>query len=192
MSDEVEPQRRRRWWPQTVRVRLTIVATLVFAIAISAAAFGLVRLVHNNLLDRIQETNQHQLNELAAAIQRGDVQPPSQPNTVCGYDFRGRPVCYSTLPSQRDGYEAAQREIRTTAGNITLVAQQSTEEVNRTVDSVSTVLLFAVPGMIALVALAAWYFAGRALRPVEAIRLEAESITGATMHRRVPVHRRVG
>ena len=40
--------------------------------------------------------------------------------------------------------------------------------------------------MIALVALAAWYFTGRALRPVEAIRLEAESITGTTMHRRVP------
>jgi signal transduction histidine kinase len=34
--------------------------------------------------------------------------------------------------------------------------------------------------------LAAWYFTGRALKPVEAIRLEAESITGTTMHRRVP------
>ncbi len=40
--------------------------------------------------------------------------------------------------------------------------------------------------MIALVALAAWYFTGRALRPVEAIRLEAEEITGTTIHRRVP------
>ncbi len=40
--------------------------------------------------------------------------------------------------------------------------------------------------MIILVALAAWYFTGRALKPVEAIRLEAESITGTTMHRRVP------
>jgi signal transduction histidine kinase len=176
----------RRWWPQSVRVRLTVIATLAFAIAISAAAFGLVRLVHNNLLDRIAETNQHQLNELAAAIERGDVQPPANPNTVCGYDFRGRPVCYTTTPSPRDGYEAAQREIRTTAGNITLVAQQSTEEVNRTVHSVSTVLLFTVPAMILLVALAAWYFTGRALRPVEAIRLEAEAITGTTMHRRVP------
>jgi signal transduction histidine kinase len=40
--------------------------------------------------------------------------------------------------------------------------------------------------MILLVALAAWYFTGRALKPVEAIRREAESITGATMDRRVP------
>ena len=44
----------------------------------------------------------------------------------------------------------------------------------------------AVPALIALVALAAWYFTGRALKPVEAIRVEAEAITGSTIHRRVP------
>jgi hypothetical protein len=37
--DAAQP-RRRSWWPQSVRVRLTIIATLAFAIAISAAAFG--------------------------------------------------------------------------------------------------------------------------------------------------------
>ncbi len=184
MSDDVAAAPdvpRRSWWPQTVRVRLTIVATLAFAIAISLAAFGLVRLVHNNLLDKIDETNQQQLDDLQAAFDRGDLQP-SEANAVCGYDFRGRPVCAPVAPSQRSGYEAAQREV----GNITLVAQNSTAEVNRTVESVTDVLLVAVPLMIALVALAAWYFTGRALKPVEAIRLEAESITGRTMHRRVP------
>jgi signal transduction histidine kinase len=189
MSDEVvdaQRERRRSWWPQTVRVRLTIVATLVFAVTISFAAFGLVRLVHNNLLDRIQETNQSQLDQLQAAINRGDLQPPpDSPNATCGVDVRtGQWVC--NIAQRRDGYDTAQREIRTTAGNITLVAQQSTAAVNRTVDSVTNVLLVAVPLLIALVAMAAWYFAGRALRPVEAIRLEAESITGTTMHRRVP------
>jgi signal transduction histidine kinase len=178
---------RRHWWPETVRVRLTIIATLAFAIAISAAAFGLVRLVHTNLVDRIEETNQHQLSELAAAIQRGELQPPSDSGRdMCGIDIdTGRLVCFSS-PPRRAGYDTAQREINTTAGTITLVAQQSTAAVNRTVHSVSTVLLFAVPAMILLVALAAWYFTGRALRPVEAIRLEAEAITGSTMHRRVP------
>jgi signal transduction histidine kinase len=186
MRDGVETAPRRRWWPQSVRVRLTIVATLAFAIAISAAAFGLVRLVHNSLVDRIEETNQQQLNELAAAVRRGDIHPPSDAaRQACGFDLTGQLVCYAS-PPRRDGYEAAQREISTTAGNITLVAQQSTAEVNRTVHSVSTALLFAVPAMIALVALAAWYFTGRALRPVEAIRLEAEEITGTTIHRRVP------
>ena len=141
-----------------------------------------MRLVHNNLLDKIDETNQQQLDQLQAAVDRGDLQPPNEANAVCGYDFRGRIVCYPASPSPRNGFEAAEREV----GSIKLVAQQSTASVNRTVDSVTDVLLLVVPLMIALVALAAWYFTGRALKPVEAIRLEAESITATTMHRRLP------
>ncbi len=181
MPDE-KSEPTRRWFPQTVRVRLTIVATLAFAVTISLAAFGLVRLVHNNLLDKIDQTNQSQLDRLQSAYDRGEFRPQSEANYFCGYDFRGQVVCTPAPPSQRNGTEAAQREV----GNITLVSQQSTAAVNSTVDSVTDVLLVVVPSMIALVALAAWYFTGRALKPVEAIRLEAESITGATMDRRVP------
>jgi signal transduction histidine kinase len=180
--------RRFHLWPRTVRARITVVATLAFAIAISAAAFGLVALVRTNLNDSIQATNQRQLNELQAAVQaaidRGDLQPqPREP--ICQLGIDGRPVCYQQLP-RHDGTEAAQREINTTAGNITLVAQQSLAEVDRTVNSVTDALLIAVPLLVALMALATWYFTGRALRPVEAIRLRAEEITGTTMHRRVP------
>src|SRR3954451_14677858 len=181
MHDEDAP--RRRWWPQSVRVRLTVVETLAFAIALSAAAFGLVKLVRTNLVDRIQETNQHQLDDLALRVRRGDLDP--EPGYQCVYVNGIRQGCRPT-PPDRSGYEAAQREVDTQAGRITLVAQSSLEEVDRTVNSVSDVLLIAVPSMIALVALAAWYFTGRALRPVEAIRQQAESITGTTMDRRVP------
>ena len=75
MSDEVsaEVEPRRRWLPQTVRVRLTIVATLAFAITLSAAAFGLVKLVRNDLVDRIQETNQAQLDQLQERVHRGEL-----------------------------------------------------------------------------------------------------------------------
>jgi signal transduction histidine kinase len=187
MSDEVvDDEPRRKWFPQTVRVRLTIVATLAFAVTISLAAFGLVRFVHNNLVERIEETNQQQLDELQAAFDRGDLQPPADSrNATCYFDERLGPVCRLEDP-RRDGYETASREVRTTAGNIKLVAQQSTATVNRTTDSVTDVLLLVVPAMIVLVALAAWYFTGRALKPVEAIRQQAESITGSTMDRRVP------
>jgi signal transduction histidine kinase len=93
---------------------------------------------------------------------------------------------YYTEPPRRDNVEAAQREIRTTAGNITLVAQQSLDEVNTTVHNVTTVMWVAVPLAVLLFAFAVWYFAGRALRPVEAIRAEAAAITGTTIYRRVP------
>ena len=54
MTDEVdtEQERRRSWWPQTVRVRLDDRRERsAFVITISLAAVGLVRLVHNDLLD---------------------------------------------------------------------------------------------------------------------------------------------
>jgi signal transduction histidine kinase len=182
-DDFVEQERPRRWWPETVRVRLTIVATLAFAITISLAAFGLVRLVHNNLVDRIEETNQTQLDYLQRQVDSGELTPKSQ--QVCFLQTGRTPICQEQPPGRGD-FEEAQRQIDTQVGRITLVSQQSTATVNRTTDSVTNVLLIVVPLMILLVALAAWYFTGRALKPVEAIRLEAESITGTTMDRRVP------
>ncbi len=180
---DAETPPKRSWFPQTVRVRLTIIATLAFAITISAAAFGLVRLVHNDLVDRIEETNQAQLDALQRKINRGELTP--KPQQVCFVQPSRIAVCQEQPPDRGD-FEEAQRQVDTQVGRITLVSQQSTATVNRTVDSVTHVLLFAVPGMILLVALAAWYFTGRALKPVEAIRAEAEEITGTTMHRRVP------
>jgi signal transduction histidine kinase len=185
VSEQSQP-RRRRFWPESVRVRLTVIATLAFAIALSAAAFGLVRLVRTNLVSRIEETNQQQLDDLAKKVRNGDLQPPTDSHVYCCIPGADGQLHFYTRRSPQAGYEAAQREISNRAGSITLVAQQSTDELDRTVHSVSTVLLFAVPLLIVLVALAAWYFTGRALRPVEAIRLEAEEITGSTIHRRLP------
>jgi signal transduction histidine kinase len=189
MSDEppVGPARR-RWWPQTVRVRLTIVATLVFAVALSAAAFGLVRIVHNNLIDKIQQTQNSELTELATALKNNqDSAGLDQGVTglVCDPDT-GRCVPYRSPPPRNDGYLETSRVIQIAGKNVTVVAQRSLAEVDSTVSKLTNIMWFAVPGLIGLVALAAWYFAGRALRPVEAIRLQAESITGSTMHRRVP------
>ena len=55
-----------RWYGSTLQSR-----TLVFAIALSAAAFGLVQVAHNNLVDRIEHTNQAQLDALQAQRRTG-------------------------------------------------------------------------------------------------------------------------
>src|SRR5262249_52372289 len=143
-----EPRRRRvRLWPRTVRVRLTVAATLVFAVAFAAAAFGLVRLVHNNLVDRINETNQQQLDALQAAVRENVPSlPRDAPNAYCYVAIDNQVHCRPT-PPQNNGI-AAQREIQTTAGNITLVAQQSLASVNTTVDNVTTVMWIAVPLLV--------------------------------------------
>ena len=148
MSDDVEPEAGHEpsgsWWPQTVRVRLTIVATLAFAITISAAAFGLVRLVHSNLVDRIEETNQQQLDYLQAQIERGELDPDSHREHLLR---RRRAACRCAASGTRTRVTTRKpsAQVDSTAGRITLVAQQSTAAVNRTVDSVTNVLLFAVP-----------------------------------------------
>jgi signal transduction histidine kinase len=174
------------WWPSSVRIRLTLVATLVFAIALSAAAFGLVHAVRDNLVDGIKQTNEQQLNQLAAQLQGGAT--PEQLG-LPGAKLRERPngelqaevpIYNQHLPS------GAYYETRRRVGDVVLVAQRSLDEVNTTVDEITRLMMIVVPILIALVALAAWYFTGRALRPVEAIRAEAEEITGSTIHRRVP------
>jgi signal transduction histidine kinase len=72
-------------------------------------------------------------------------------------------------------------------GEVQLVAASPLDGVRRSVDAVQAGLLVAFPALLALVALLAWIIAGRALRPVEAIRTEVESISGSTLDRRVPV-----
>jgi signal transduction histidine kinase len=72
-------------------------------------------------------------------------------------------------------------------GTFTVIAASPLEEVQRSITALKGALLFAYPGLILLVGAVAWLLVGRALRPVEAIRREVESVTATTIHRRVPV-----
>jgi signal transduction histidine kinase len=59
--------------------------------------------------------------------------------------------------------------------------------VEHSVAGVRTSLYIAFPVLVGGAGLFAWVLAGRALRPVEAIRTEVEAITATTLDRRVPV-----
>jgi signal transduction histidine kinase len=183
----------------SVRLRVTLAAAGLFAIALTVASFALVRTVHDNLADEIAQTNQQQLDTVAAQIEQG--RPPGEidvPNGRGGVQPRlvvrapgERPV--PVVPGQNppalapgDPRVRAQRTIETAKGTITLVAEQSLAEVDSTVDSITRLLLFGVPALVLLVAALTWWLTGRALRPVESIRVEAAAITGSTIHRRVP------
>ncbi|MET0276092.1 MAG: histidine kinase dimerization/phospho-acceptor domain-containing protein, partial [Acidimicrobiia bacterium] len=176
----------------TVRWRLTLVATIVFGVAFAAAAWGLVTVVHDNLVSGIKETNEQELALLANQLEQGtpvdDLRPQyvdvcvQRPNGQCEYVGTG--VAVPRNPPA--GYRQDQRVVETEGGRVTLVAQRSLAEVDSAVSNLKTVMWFAVPALIALVGAAVWFLAGRALRPVEVIRSEAEAITGSTLDRRVP------
>ena len=169
----------------TVRWRLTLVATLVFGVAFSIAAFGLVSAVRDNLEDSIKRTTEESLNEYAAQLQGGrtpeDLGLPAPRVT----DDNGKLGAAVSIYGPRRG-PGADYEARRRVGDYVLVAQRSFDEVTATTDNLKTILWISVPALILLVGFAVWYLAGRALRPVEAIRAQAEAITGTTLDRRVP------
>jgi signal transduction histidine kinase len=190
----------------SVRWRITLVAAGLFAVALGLASFVLVREVRSNLVDGIRTSDEQQLAALASQIGKNNDAVPSH------FDFEGPPPrgsllvqtpvgLFWILPDGRsvaaDPRAAAalerQRDIETrevvesAQGRITLVSQRSLAEVDDTINSITDALIIGFPALVLLVGLLTWYLAGRALRPVEAIRSEAASITGSTIHRRVPV-----
>ncbi len=184
----------------SVRLRITIAAAGLFAVALALASFWLVRSVHDSLADEIERTNSVQLAEiaeqLASGVQLDDLDLPAPgPGGQPAYRVvgpGGRVVDDFPPYGRRTGVSAdnpsvrAQREVETATGRVTVVAERSLDEVDRTVDSVTRVLVVGVPLLVGLVAALTWWLAGRALRPVEAIRAEAAAITASTIHRRVP------
>jgi len=74
------------------------------------------------------------------------------------------------------------------AGNsVTLISAASLAETERTLATIRTTSWFAVPLLALALALLAWYLVGRALRPVERMRDEADRISHGTLHRRLSV-----
>jgi signal transduction histidine kinase len=74
----------------------------------------------------------------------------------------------------------------TDTGEFTIATASPLEEVTRSLDAVRRSLWFGLPLVVVLMGTVAWFVTGRALHPVEAMRLEAEAITHTTLHRRVP------
>jgi len=196
----------------SVRWRVTLVAAGLFAVALGLASFVMVRTVRDNIVDGIKKSDRKQVEALAEQLEDGVPDEVSIP-----VDDRGGPQYvevlwrgerYFMLPdgrlipktAQTEAQLAYQRELQRQArdlrtrqviesaqGQITLVSQRSLAEVDATINGITDAIVIGFPALVLLVGVLAWFMAGRALRPVEAIRAEAASITHATIHRRVPV-----
>jgi signal transduction histidine kinase len=82
--------------------------------------------------------------------------------------------------------ETISRTAETPTGDLTVTADAPVDEVARNVELLTQRLVIGLPMLVALVGGIAWLLVRRALRPIEAIRAEAERIGGSTMHRRLP------
>lgn len=82
--------------------------------------------------------------------------------------------------------EIRSERVDTPNGQVTVVAALPLAEVSRSLAAVRQALWVGLPVVLALLGLLTWTVTGRALRPVEAMRSEAEAITHTTLHRRLP------
>lgn len=181
-----------RW--RTVRVRLTLAATVVAALVVLLAGLFVVRTVDDSLRDRQRDQDVQRLTELRAELEQG--RRPGElevmvPGRTTYFEIRvdGRQVVatpgYAQLPD-RSALLTTSR-VQTTTGLVELVAASPLEPIERSVDAVRGGLLVVLPLLVIGAAGLTWILAGRALRPVEEIRAEVDSISGSTLDRRVPV-----
>lgn len=218
----------RRFALRSVRVRITAVATLVVAAAITLAGFALVRVIEHKLVDKVRTQGQEQLDATEAQLVERGVPPDGLGPFVIGsagllvqvFDNQGQPVTGTTgavgiggsplpfntylengfivdgttqIPVLLAGHSTAvpfdvrSSTVETAAGTAyTVVVASPLDGVEQSIDALKGSLVTALPFVVALVAIVAWFVVGRALQPVEAMRRQVESITSTTMHRRVP------
>jgi signal transduction histidine kinase len=208
-------------WPQTVgdrfrrlgtvRVRTTVVATLVVGIALVVGGLLLVRLLHSSLVDNVQTAAELRARDVAAGLE-GGAPPPTlavageEKSLIQVLDRTGAVVESSDnvagepaithlaagdartierLPiSDHDPYRVVARQ--TTDHQFTVLVAQSLGPADSSTALVGRVLFAGIPILLVLVAGTTWIVAGRALRPVERIRAQVAAISAQELDRRVP------
>jgi signal transduction histidine kinase len=212
------PEQPRTMWQKasgSVRLRITVVAAFVFAVAFGVAAWAVVRAVQDRLEDQVREDAVAGAARVAAQIDAGVglehvnlmspgvasltildennnvimtdrlTGPPPESATAGG--GAGGATTYFDSAMLPPGRRVLVARTASLAGEpVTVLASSPLAEVQRSVEALGQVLLWVTPLLIAGVGLLVWFLVGRALRPVAAITREVEEITHTTMHRRVP------
>jgi signal transduction histidine kinase len=197
----------------SVRLRVTLAATLLVGIVLVAAAALLTWGVERKLVADNQAQTDMVVRTVAADFESGEPFTLPLPGTANGttvgvYSDAGVMVQGAAIPGfdvtrvqpgigiggagtivTTELPDVAVAMQRTQVGNSTfyVVGASPLDEVRRSVSAMGQNLRLGIPIVTALFAVVAWYLTGRALRPVESIRSEVESISATTLERRVQV-----
>jgi signal transduction histidine kinase len=199
----------------TVRVRITLVAVVVVAFALTGGAVWLVTAQRSALNDSIDTNARLRARDIAATVSEGDIPdvlavPRGDENLVQVIDANGAVVSssenirgaprFSTLQPDTNGtaeqdaplpvgdgpFRVIARRVTAPNGTYLVYVAASLEGVEESTNSLTRLLWFGLPMMVLLVGAMTWILTGRALRPVELIRAEVEEIGAQDLHRRVP------
>ncbi len=191
-----------------VRLRVTAIATVLTAVALSASALLLVSQVEHRLEDHVDAEANRAITDVAQALQSGEsfnqaVRTDDLTTQVWIVGERGDVLATTTgappggaigvgpLPDLETISGGAPVRVFSrsvaagSAGLVNVVAASPLAEVRRSVQELSHLLWFGIPVLVALVGALAWLLVGRALKPVESMRREVDEISHTTLHRRV-------
>ena len=200
---------------RTLRSRTTALVVLVTGLTLAAGGWALVLTLQARITATNDRVDQARLRELVAAARAGDLAPTitdvGDEGVAQVVDSRGRVLARSAnipdagrigaaAPGPRptvatvdapdddetERYRLWAVSAPTPDGPVTAYVGTSEESVHEASRTLTRALLLGVPLVTALLGLATWLILGRALRRVDAIRSEVDSITEAELHRRVP------
>jgi len=194
----------------TVRVRITLVATAIVAVALIAGSFVLVSMLSSRLTDTVRSGAQTHADQVAAALTDSGVAalnlPEDDDRLVQVLDSNNDVIRSSSqdvgpgplsdvapgasapisVAFDDDGYLAVAAVADTAQGSYTVVAAHTLDRVAESRRALTTLLAAGVPILLVLLALTTWRVVGGALAPVEAIRREVDEVSATELHRRVP------
>lgn len=198
-----------------VRVRTTVAATLVVAVALVLGAVALVLALRDNLTDAAEQSAETRAEELASTIEsqglaavgstdqsardddggdRREDRDDDVPDVIWQVQQEGTVVASNWSGSTLAGDEDTARIdddrfslAREEADGYDVVVGASLESADDSVGALVPLLGLGLPLAIALLAGTTWVVTGRALRPVERLREQVDRISARELDQRVDV-----
>ncbi|HEY3715118.1 MAG TPA: ATP-binding protein [Jatrophihabitantaceae bacterium] len=198
------------WWgARSLRARITIAASTLFAIAVVTGTVVLITVLQGSLIRALDSSASKTGDDVATLVRRSGGDPPATLLAGSGVDLiqvvsaNDQVVARSPLadlfvpmldPAQlaraRDGHRitingnraSTDGQLRVSAvsvGNQSVLVGTSLGRVDQSVHLLRTVAVVGCPLAVLVMALATYWFVGRTLRPVAGLRLGAEEITAA-------------
>lgn len=180
----------------SVRVRTTVGAVLVVALALGIGAVVLVGLQRDALRDGVESSAEDRASALADQIEADGL--PSSLGEDDGDDDEDVVVQVTdgsgavVLGAERlpdDGYVVVSEDAESGGQEYDVRVAASLDDVEESTAALVPLLLIGVPLLLVVVGATTWAVVTRALSPVERIRREVETIGDERLDRRVPVPR---
>ncbi len=195
----------------SIRIRTTLAAVLVVGLALGVASFGMLAYVERSLTAQVGDDVELRARELAkdpAAIADGTTVQVPEPHeefvqvladgkvvassanaageTAVAAPPPGQDRAMASVPFAPGPFVVVAIDATTPQGERTVVVGRNIDDVWEARSTVARALLIGMPVLLLVVGAVTWWIVGRALRPVEGLRAEAERISTRELHRRLP------